>query len=129
MNPWVAFVKEYSKNNNISYGCAISKPECKEQYYKKKDFSKNKSKQHKENITALSSKLNKKIVENQLVESMGMKQEDINVDIPKESKVKSKRGRPVKYSSVEEKKAMKLQQTLRSNKKKREERKIKMVVI
>ena len=23
-NPWVEFVRQYSKDNNISYGCAIS---------------------------------------------------------------------------------------------------------
>ena len=23
-NPWVEFVRQYSKNNNIHYGCAIS---------------------------------------------------------------------------------------------------------
>jgi hypothetical protein len=36
-NPWVIHVKEWSKANNVSYGCAISKPECKEAYQKKKN--------------------------------------------------------------------------------------------
>lgn len=34
-NRWIDFVKEYAAKNNISYGCAISKPECKELYKKK----------------------------------------------------------------------------------------------
>ena len=36
-NAWIEHVKEWSKENNLSYGCAISKPECKEAYQKKKN--------------------------------------------------------------------------------------------
>jgi hypothetical protein len=197
MNSWVSFVKEFSKKNNLSYGCAITNADCKSEYYKKKDFTKNKLKQHKENIVSMNSKLNKKIVEtqlketsgmqgedinvnpppvktmrlkvkkmtpnnamknnkkkleNQLVETMGMMKEDVDaVDKPKMMKLRVKkkkmiilpeptpevveevkkkgRGRPVKYSTIEEKKAMKLKQTLASNKKKREEKKNKVTVI
>jgi len=32
-NAWVEFVRKYSKDHNISYGCAVSKPECKSQYH------------------------------------------------------------------------------------------------
>jgi hypothetical protein len=32
-NKWITFVKEYAAKHNISYGCAISKPECKQEYY------------------------------------------------------------------------------------------------
>lgn len=35
VNAWVEFVRKYSKDHNISYGCAISKPDCKEQYHSK----------------------------------------------------------------------------------------------
>jgi hypothetical protein len=153
MNSWVSFVKEFSKKNNLSYGCAITNADCKSEYYKKKDFTKNKLKQHKENIVSMNSKLNKKIVETQLKETSGMQGEDINVNPPPVKtmrlKVKKKkmiilpeptpevveevkkkgRGRPVKYSTIEEKKAMKLKQTLASNKKKREEKKNKVTVI
>lgn len=34
-NRWVQFVKEYASKNNMSYGCAVSKPECKAEYRKK----------------------------------------------------------------------------------------------
>ena len=35
-NPWIEHVKNWSKANNVSYGCSISLPECKEAYQKKK---------------------------------------------------------------------------------------------
>ena len=31
-NPWITHVKEFAKRNNVSYGCAISMPECKNNY-------------------------------------------------------------------------------------------------
>lgn len=34
-NRWVTFVKEFAAKNNISYGCALGKPELKSQYYAK----------------------------------------------------------------------------------------------
>jgi len=33
-NRWVEFVKKWASKNNLSYGCAISKPECKAAYKK-----------------------------------------------------------------------------------------------
>ena len=33
-NPWVEHVKKYAKDNNLSYGCALSTPECKNTYKK-----------------------------------------------------------------------------------------------
>mgnify|MGYP003137953608 CR=1 FL=1 len=35
MTRWTDFVKEYAQKNNISYGCALSDPEMKKQYYEK----------------------------------------------------------------------------------------------
>ena len=32
MNSWVEHVKQWAKANGQSYGCAISKPACKESY-------------------------------------------------------------------------------------------------
>jgi len=32
MNPWIVHVKKYAKKNNLSYGCAISDPECAKEY-------------------------------------------------------------------------------------------------
>ena len=34
-NNWVSFVKDYASKNNLSYGCAMTKPECKSQYKEK----------------------------------------------------------------------------------------------
>lgn len=50
-NKWVDFVKEYAKKNNISYGCALSNTDMKNEYNKihksiknldKKDIAKKK---------------------------------------------------------------------------------------
>ncbi len=29
-NAWVEHIKKYAKDNNVSYGCALSMPDCKE---------------------------------------------------------------------------------------------------
>jgi hypothetical protein len=33
-NKWTTFVKEWAAKNNLSYGCAMTKPECKDEYRK-----------------------------------------------------------------------------------------------
>ena len=33
-NAWVTHVKKFAANNNVSYSCAISMPECKQSYKK-----------------------------------------------------------------------------------------------
>jgi len=33
-NAWIEHIKQYAKNNNIAYGCALSDPKCKETYKK-----------------------------------------------------------------------------------------------
>jgi hypothetical protein len=47
-NQWVDHVKKFAADNNLSYGCALSKPECKETYRAKYGVSKKLSK--KQNI-------------------------------------------------------------------------------
>jgi hypothetical protein len=47
-NRWVDHVKSFAAKNNLSYGCALSKPECKESYRAKYGVSKKLSK--KQNI-------------------------------------------------------------------------------
>jgi hypothetical protein len=44
---WVAWVKEFAKNNNISYGCAVSDPDCKAGYKQSKIDAKNPPKKKK----------------------------------------------------------------------------------
>jgi hypothetical protein len=47
-NQWVDHVKKFAADNNLSYGCALSKPECKETYRAKYGVSKKLTK--KQNI-------------------------------------------------------------------------------
>jgi len=47
-NRWVDHVKSFAAKNNLSYGCALSKPECKESYRAKYGVSKKLTK--KQNI-------------------------------------------------------------------------------
>lgn len=47
-NRWVEHVKSFAAKNNLSYGCALSKPECKETYRAKYGVSKKLTK--KQNI-------------------------------------------------------------------------------
>ena len=41
-NPWVEHIKKYAKDHNLSYGCALSTPECKNTYSKASSKSKKK---------------------------------------------------------------------------------------
>ena len=36
-NAWDEHVKQYAKDNNVSYGCALSLPDCKASYKKTKE--------------------------------------------------------------------------------------------
>lgn len=36
VNAWVLFVKQYAKNNHLSYGCCLSMPECSASYKQSK---------------------------------------------------------------------------------------------
>lgn len=47
-NRWVNWVKQFSKDNNLSYACALSKPECKDSYRAKYGLTKKLTK--KQNI-------------------------------------------------------------------------------
>ena len=47
-NRWVEHVRKFATDNNLSYGCALSKPECKETYRAKYGVSKKLTK--KQNI-------------------------------------------------------------------------------
>jgi len=158
---WIEHIKDFASRNNLSYGCALSDPRCKEEYHKNKpqkltskekkevagmeaeestgDINRKlyKKEENKKRTVALKSKLNKALVKKQLVETMGMAGEDVNVQ-PKKRIVKvkkitalpvpepvtpSKRGRPVKYSTEEERKKAKSMKTVESNRRKRLEKK------
>jgi DNA-binding Xre family transcriptional regulator len=99
MTAWTDFVKEWAKKKGLSYGCALSKPECSAEYRKKNPTKKQEKEKEKE-----------------ATEKMGME----DVDVPESKK---KRGRKPKYATEEERKKAKLVMTVASNKKKRQEKK------
>jgi hypothetical protein len=102
MTNWTEFVKKFAKDNNTTYGCALSNPDCSAEYRQKygvkKPLGKNKEKQlmgtedvnvassrppkktpeRKQQLSAVKQKLNKKNTQKQLIETMGMMKEDIN---------------------------------------------------
>jgi hypothetical protein len=101
MTYWTDFVKSYAKEHNLSYGCALSDPNCsagyKAKYGVKKPLGKKKetesmmaedinriiappkqTPQRKQQLSAVKQKLNKTKLQNQLVETLGMMNEDIN---------------------------------------------------
>ena len=103
-NRWTEFVKDYAKANDLTYGCALGTPACKEGYRKKYGVA-------------------KKVSQKKERESMG--EEDMDAPAPKANisfKVSEKKGRKPKYATDEERKAAKRTQTLASNAKKRQEK-------
>ncbi len=104
-NRWTEWVKAYAKDNDLTYGCALGTPACKEGYRKKYGVA-------------------KKVSQKKEQESMGG--EDMDAPAPKENitfKVsEKKKGRKPKYATDEERKAAKRTQTLASNAKKKQEK-------
>ena len=43
-NSWIEHIRKYAKDNNLSYGCALSSPDCKNTYNKTSSTSKSKKK-------------------------------------------------------------------------------------
>ncbi len=110
---WIEFVKEWSRENNMSYGCALSKPEMKAAYYKKhpKKLTKKqiKEKEQMELVgmmkqDMLSNKLNKERKQ-QETENIKMSLEDINLS--KKKKAKQKKAKPPVELVIEEEKPKK----------------------
>ena len=46
-NAWVEHIKQFAKGNNVSYGCALWMPECKDSYKKIKEPKKEAKKESK----------------------------------------------------------------------------------
>jgi len=62
-NAWVEHIKSWSKSHNVSYGCALSMPECKNAYNAKKPQNENISMMKEDKNVALPKiKLSNKIV-------------------------------------------------------------------
>ena len=58
-NPWVEHIKKYAKDNNLSYGCALSTPECKNTYRKPSSKPKQKKECKTDCKTCKTCKVNK----------------------------------------------------------------------
>jgi hypothetical protein len=98
-NQWTTHVKDYAQRNNLSYGCALSKPECKAEYREK-----------------YPKPLTKKQLKAKAEEEARMKADEARAKA--EDEKKPKRGAKVKHTTAEEKYKAKLE----SNKVKRRER-------
>lgn len=154
-NAWVEHIKRFARDKGMTYGCALSDPECKATYKKpprpltqKKEREsmgaedasakaivaeeKAKKSAHKARTTSMKAKVNKKQVEKQLVETMGMKGEDRDTPAPPsrepaqsnpEPPAKKKGGRPKKYSTAEEAREAKRLMTKESDKRRKEAKK------
>jgi hypothetical protein len=46
MNLWVQHVKEFASTHGLSYGCALSNPQCKTSYHSRKPLLQNRQKAH-----------------------------------------------------------------------------------
>jgi len=82
-NSWVDFVKKYSKQNNISYGCAVSKLDCKNKYQEYKKSTKGKNIKNKLNNLNEYTKFNK----NNLKSESSMKYKYTNKPTMKDNEI------------------------------------------
>jgi hypothetical protein len=156
MSKWIQHIREFAKEKGLTYGCALSDPDCSITYQAKKLRKKTSV---SSNRVGLNAKLNNKFVQNQLKETTGMMKEDVNVakkpkivvtgakrpkkkliieeeeevrpranTLPTEETLaerakKPRKARTPKYTTEEERKKAKLEQTLASNKRRYEEKK------
>lgn len=121
-NRWIEFVKKWSSENNVSYGCALSKPEMKAEYsrlypkvvkVKRKGVAKLEESRPPADVKS-------KVTYPNLSIRIPSPRENIQFDIQEmdDQPSGSKRGRPTKYMTEEEKYKAKLE----SNKQKRREK-------
>jgi hypothetical protein len=119
-NRWITFVKKWSSENNVSYGCALTKPEMKAEYHKlypKVVKTKGVAKLEESRPPA---DVKSKVTYPNLSIRIPTQQENIQFEIEEmdEQPPKSKKGRPAKYMTEDEKYKAKLE----SNKQKRREK-------
>ena len=124
-NRWIEFVKNWSKENKVSYGCALTKPEMKAEYHyrypkvKTKGVAKLEESRPPEDVKSKVTYPNLKIripppQEEEEQENIQFEMEEMGA----EEQAKPKRGRPQKYMTAEEQYKAKLE----SNKQKRREK-------
>jgi hypothetical protein len=119
-NRWIEFVKNWSKENKVSYGCALTKPEMKAEYhyrypkFKTKGVAKLEESKPPEDVKSKVTYPNLKIKIPEEQENIQFEMEEMGA----EEQAKPKRGRPQKYMTAEEQYKAKLE----SNKQKRREK-------
>ena len=119
-NRWIEFVKNWSKENNIAYGCALTKPEMKAAYHyrypkvKNKGVAKLEESRPPANVKSKVTYPNLKIT---IPPPQEEEQDNIQFDIEEEP-ARRKRGRPQVHMTAEEQYKAKLE----SNKQKRREK-------
>jgi hypothetical protein len=125
-NRWITFVKKWSSENNVAYGCALSKPEMKAEYnklYPKVVKVKRKGVAKLEESRPPTDVKSKVTYPNLTIRIPPVEQEQDNIqfdiqEMDDEPQPRSKKGRPTKYMTQEEKYKAKLE----SNKQKRREK-------
>jgi hypothetical protein len=122
-NRWITFVKKWSSENNVSYGCALTKPEMKAEYHKLyPKVVKTKGVAKLEESRPPADVKSKVTYPNLSIRIPSPREEQNNIQFEIEEMddepPKSKRGRPAKYMTEDEKYKAKLE----SNKQKRREK-------
>ena len=86
-NPWIDHIKAYAKKNNITYGCALSLPDCKNTYKKKSEKKADKKKDKKKADKEVDKEVDKEDVdENEEIEEIEMNSDE---EQPNNNKVAS----------------------------------------
>lgn len=145
-NAWVTWVKKWSKDHNISYGCAISDIDCVAEYRLQKEDTKNKQSKKKTlkklipppqamemgmpNMEPIKKNITiKKPINNDIENMFAMEKSMMNPSynsIPSQKIKIPKRGRPTKYLTEKEKYDAKI---LSNKLKRREKTKGKITII
>ena len=101
MSTWVNHIREFAKSKGITYGCALSDPECSISYQAKKLSDIRKKASNTANKQALNSKLNKRFVVNQLKETLSMQAQDYDAPVDKTLMASKKNKKMVQRQLVE----------------------------
>lgn len=94
-NRWIEFVKKWAKDNDTTYGCALSQPACKTEYQKKYGNRKKLTQKKEQEIMGAEDILSKKLKDYQSLEQAN--------EVTKiEKKIKKKKKIPVELIIKEE---------------------------
>ena len=102
-NKWTAWVKEWAEKNNVTYSCAVSIPECNEQYhahYGTKPSKKTLERRQAKKAEATGKKQTK--AQASLAEMGKVAKAKVTVAKAVAEKIKKRRGRPPKVAEEEE---------------------------